>query len=510
MPATNTLDFSSAQAADKALKQISQLMIRAGQPVIGTEFVQKPKRSSNITYRQAHLTLASGQIVTLNVTTTGDIYQVLLNKKEMPIRAHDDVPKAVVEIAAMAEKNQAAFQKAQSRIKVEIPPGMTTPRKKIADALTERSAQLDTDLAERRAKVADLVQQLGAMTDSAPAQPVDLDDAARDVLAKLVKADGQVLEDGDVPSKVGRDTLVDLGLIDRYTDKGANVLNDKGRACAAMLDAVPAPPAVLQPEPRCWQGFQMVDQAFVDAAEPIELPAAYQVRDKVSIYLAEGDDVTMLDAVVVAATPEHYTLAVPIQATDADQLYAMLHNIEALSVAAGGEAMLDSGQRPAFVTDLSAHQAPVMLLAGAYVAAREIVQADPALMDSLATAGAIAQLQQALEVVENNAPINEAEGNLDQARLERSLAMSFRTAIAMLDSAGGELTDAGLAELVNIAKASAAEDSDIKDQDALAQVLALGLVETAEGLYIVTPSGQSALDDAGYDIYGELYAAGDD
>ncbi len=393
MPATNKLDFSSAQAADKALKQVSQLMIRAGQPVIATEFVQKPKRSNSITYREASLSLASGQIVTLRVNVTGDIYQVLLNRKEMPIKSHDDTGKAVIEIAGMAEKNQAAFQKAQARVKVEIPQGLATPPKKMLAVLTERSAQLDTEIAERKATVADLEQQLGAMTDSAGTINLDnLDDGALDTLRAL--AEVGPLEDGDVPSKTGRDCLVELGYVDRYTDKGANVLTARGVEAAAMLDAASAQPKLL--------------------------------------------------------------------------------------------------------------------LSGAYVAAREIVLADPSLMDSAATAGAIEQLNQALAVVECNAPINEAEGNLDQAKLERRLAASFRTAIAMLDSAGTAFTGEGLAELVNIASVSAAEDSDIKDQAALAQLLALGLVETAEGLYMATAKGRSVLDDAGYDIYGEPYASNDD
>ena len=130
-------------------------------------------------------------------------------------------------------------------------------------------------------------------------------------------------------------------------------------------------------------------------------------------------------------------------------------------------------------------------------------------MDSLATAGAIEQLRQALSVVETNAPINEAEGNLDQAALERSLAKSFTTAIAMLDSVSPDFGDSGLSELVNIAIVSAADVTDIKDQDALAQLLALGMVNTAEGLYMLTDKGRSALEDAGFDAYGEPFAAGD-
>lgn len=345
MPATNTLDFSNAQAAAKALKKVSQIMIRAGQPVVTSEFNPSPKRTSGVTYREASLTVASGQVVVLRVNATGDIFQVLINKSVTPLKNQTDSEKAVKEIAGLLESGQVAFQKAQARKAIALPKGMSTPAPKQAAVYAERVAQLDTQIAERQATVADLQQQLGAMADSLePLSLAEQDEAAR---------------------------------------------------AAAMLDGIDQP----------------------------------------------------------------------------------LH--EALTVS------------------------------GAYVAAREIVQADPAMMDSLATAGAIEQLRQALSVVETNAPINEAEGNHDQAALERSLAKSFTTAIAMLDSVSPDLGDSGLSELVNIAIVSAADVSDIKDEDALAQLLALGLVETAEGLYMLTSQGRSALEDAGFDAYGEPFAAND-
>lgn len=345
MPATNTLDFSNAQAAAKALKKVSQIMIRAGQPVVTSEFNPSPKRTSGVTYREASLTVASGQVVVLRVNATGDIFQVLINKSVTPLKNQTDSEKAVKEIAGLLESGQVAFQKAQARKAIALPKGMSTPAPKQAAVYAERVAQLDTQIAERQATVADLQQQLGAMADSLePLSLAEQDEAAR---------------------------------------------------AAAMLDGIDQP----------------------------------------------------------------------------------LH--EALTVS------------------------------GAYVAAREIVQADPAMMDSLATAGAIEQLRQALSVVETNAPINEAEGNLDQAALERSLAKSFTTAIAMLDSVSPDFGDSGLSELVNIAIVSAADVTDIKDQDALAQLLALGMVNTAEGLYMLTDKGRSALEDAGFDAYGEPFAAGD-
>ncbi len=47
---------------------------------------------------------------------------------------------------------------------------------------------------------------------------------------------------------------------------------------------------------------------------------------------------------------------------------------------------------------------------------------------------AITQLEIALDIVETNAPINEAEGNLEQAQLERECAASYRAAIEKLKS----------------------------------------------------------------------------
>lgn len=45
---------------------------------------------------------------------------------------------------------------------------------------------------------------------------------------------------------------------------------------------------------------------------------------------------------------------------------------------------------------------------------------------------AIGELERAAEVGENNAPINIARGNLDQAQLERNNAQSFREAATVL------------------------------------------------------------------------------
>jgi hypothetical protein len=73
----------------------------------------------------------------------------------------------------------------------------------------------------------------------------------------------------------------------------------------------------------------------------------------------------------------------------------------------------------------------------------EVKRGKPLLMPS------IAQLRAALETVETNAPINEAEGNLEQAELERENAASFREAIGILSL--GKSLDKELASKVRAA-----------------------------------------------------------
>lgn len=388
MPQTNSLSFATPQDADKSLKTISQQLVRAGQSVAASEFVQKPRRASGVTYREAFITLASGQMITLRVNATGDLYQVLLNNQVKPLKEHTDTAKAVAEIALLAEKNQEAFQKAQARKAVALPKGMSTPKPKMVERLKQQVSELDAQLAERRSIVTELQAQLGAgaMTDSAKAPP-ELSDGALDTLRAL--GTSGALEDGDVPSKSGRDELIDLGYIERYTDQGDNVLTAAGTVALRMLDSAPA---------------------------------------------------------------------------------------------------------------------LLLSLSGAYVAARELAKDDAAMLDNATTAGAADWLRIGLDMVENNGPISLERGDIEQARHQMQMATSFRSALAMLDSASG-MNDAAFELLVAIAQADAMDEDGITSQEALASLLGGGLVEASEGLYFLTEKGRQCLNDDGYDAYGQPFAA---
>ena len=191
-------DFSDQGSASKALKKISQLMQRAGQPVVSQSFDAKMKRTSGVSYREALLTLASGQTVSLRVTQTGDVYAVLLNGSLRPIHSHDDPNKAVTEIAKMADANQAAFQKSQARIKVELPAGIKTAAPRMEVALQTRVTELDGQIAERQGQIADLKTELGETALDAVTEPTETEvlDAAK-ALAETILS-GAVLDSADM------------------------------------------------------------------------------------------------------------------------------------------------------------------------------------------------------------------------------------------------------------------------------------------------------------------------
>lgn len=513
MPKTIAFDFSTPTGADSALKKISQLLGRAGQAVVSTEFSPKARRAADTTYREATLTLASGQMIGLRVNSTGDIYQVLLNGSVRPIKEHGDPEKAIGEIASMAEKNQDAFQKAQARKAVAIPKGLTTPKPKQIDTLTQQIQELDVQIVDRQATVADLKAKLGAgaMTDSIPRELVEDESGAREVLRQLAKADNHALGDGDVASKAGRDVLIALGLIDRYTDVGDNVLNAKGHECAAMLDAAPRQPAGGSGlEPKSWLNFKLVNQAFVDAVGPMDVPSRYQIGADVLLGLGEDGSQLNIAAKVIGAnfraSKVHYTLAVPTESVEGEAMYAVLYDVDSVHVATAGE-MLDSTRPPVPAATLDTFMTPYVLpLASAFVAAHELAGANGAMLDSASIEGAKTHLQIGLDVVENNAPISLAEGNIDQARHEMRMAESFRAALAMLDSAGTrQMDDKALEQLVAIAKADAASEDEIGDQDALATLLTLGMVDVAEGIYFISEKGRQHLNDNGMDAYGEPF-----
>lgn len=376
MATQNTFDFGDQQAATKSLKKIGQLMQRAGQPVVSSSFDQKIKRTSGVSYREAMLTLASGQTITMRVTQTGDVFQVLLNGQIKPIKNAGDQIRAVGEIAKLAEANQAAFQKKQARVKTELPKGIKTAAPKMEVALQARVSELDAQIAERQQQVAELKTELGDEVLDSAGQSTGFPKRWHD--GKLYARDQFELVDVDNHGE----------LPPAWSLKAGAVSIDEPSLDDTTLDAA--------------RKHNQKDYAFyVVVGSKIESGWSFDEDAK-----------------------EHKADNMP---------QSMKATAKVLKKAALKSKGIDPDDNASWLTSGSLDSAD---LAEAIDLAAQVI--DGTVLDGASTASAVATLRVALGVVENNYPINLAEGNIEQAQLELENAESFRTAIALLDGTDGK------------------------------------------------------------------------
>lgn len=228
--------------------------------------------------------------------------------------------------------------------------------------------------------------EIASVLDGIP-QASELSSAAQEVLGQIDKA-GPVF-DGDLVSKVGRDELVERGLVERVD--GDNILTAKGKGCAATLDSVALDSAGnlyvwhYNRDTGYWEQERTVTQETADQWLKVwrdDMPKdAYRVaksRPSGRPKAADYRDGKVLDAVDV-----------PTNSFDDPSV------IEAQQIA-------------------------------------EQIKAGTAL-DDATFSHALATLYIALDTVETNYPINLAEGNLAQAELEERAAEDFRAAIKVLE-----------------------------------------------------------------------------
>src|SRR5262245_25225607 len=105
---------------DKAIQRIAAYLGRAGQNVIASD-IGPARRTAGVSYREISFTVASGQRAAFRVKATGDIFQALVEGVLVPIKEQGNAVKAIGEIAAYLDKNEAKFQKKLVAKKVELP-----------------------------------------------------------------------------------------------------------------------------------------------------------------------------------------------------------------------------------------------------------------------------------------------------------------------------------------------------------------------------------------------------
>lgn len=145
--------FEDLSAKDKAAKQAMRYFSRAGASVVQHEVAAAVKRTAGVSFREMNLTFADSQQVTLRIKQSGDIFQVLLNGKVIPIKNQDDHTKAIAEIVKAMDAGRTRFQKMLAAAQVKPPASVRTAAPKMEQVLTEKRDALRAAISDARLQI---------------------------------------------------------------------------------------------------------------------------------------------------------------------------------------------------------------------------------------------------------------------------------------------------------------------------------------------------------------------
>ena len=139
--------FEDLSVKDKAARKVMQLFNKAGMTVVSQDVDTKIKRTSGISYREMSFSFADSQAIVLRIKQTGDIYQVLMNKKLLPIMHQNDQNKAIIEMINALDKNRAKYQQLLIKASTKLPKGIKTAAPTMLIKLTQKRDDLNAAIA---------------------------------------------------------------------------------------------------------------------------------------------------------------------------------------------------------------------------------------------------------------------------------------------------------------------------------------------------------------------------
>ncbi|WP_062359737.1 defense against restriction DarA-related protein [Vreelandella aquamarina] len=156
MAANLLFSFDDLTRKDKAVKELEKYFKRAGTTPVSVDVDSRIKRTSGVSYREISLTFSDSQVVKLRIKRPGDIFQVMLNRKVMPMRHQDDHAKAIGEIVQAMDRGRTAFQKRLAKAKVQLPKRMKTAAPRMEKRLEEKRDALREAVEDARQQLAEL------------------------------------------------------------------------------------------------------------------------------------------------------------------------------------------------------------------------------------------------------------------------------------------------------------------------------------------------------------------
>lgn len=150
-------NFENPSANARVLAEIVKVFKRAGAPVVSSEVAKTATRRAGESFRNVDFTFADGQVVTMAVKATGDVFEVRINGKATPLRYQDEHIKAIGEIAERMDRGRGSFQRQLARVRVPLPPSIKISRANMLTRLVEKRDTLKGAVAEAKATLAGLV-----------------------------------------------------------------------------------------------------------------------------------------------------------------------------------------------------------------------------------------------------------------------------------------------------------------------------------------------------------------
>jgi hypothetical protein len=153
-------DIYNLSHKDKAIADAKKAFKKAGATVVTVDVDAKTKKTLGIEYREVQFAFADSQTVRFGVNAAGDVAQVRINGKAIPLKNPDDHAAAIKEIAAAMDKGRTKFQAALAKTKTPLPPTVRTAMPKVLDAMKAKVAALDEAISEATTTRDGLLAQL--------------------------------------------------------------------------------------------------------------------------------------------------------------------------------------------------------------------------------------------------------------------------------------------------------------------------------------------------------------
>lgn len=139
-----------------AMRRVLQLFARADLKVVDVASDGRVRRQSGISFREVTLSFADSQKLTLRIKATGDVYEVQINGRKVPVSAREDPARAVAELVKMLDTGRARHQKRLAAMQMRPPEGAKTAAPRLRDALKAQVAELDAAIGSAREELASL------------------------------------------------------------------------------------------------------------------------------------------------------------------------------------------------------------------------------------------------------------------------------------------------------------------------------------------------------------------